>query len=426
MNFDLDQNTLLSDYLTTKDNDRDKQSIGDKDDNSVEQLRLLLNSEVFHNIAQKTLKTVNGKETLAECAELISGREKGGLYYKTKFWAKIFRVYQKEKTSSEAELRTICKKVGITSVTAKKLANLGEQIASFEKKNKNGKLLRDSPNKVLETAKRQKGKTVEYLKTAATVLVKNSDATANQIHKQWCKKNGGVKANLDIIKPSDWWAFSHPKWRKEADFDGSIPGEIYANTLYYFAPRKGVAVDAMAGSGMLKRVYDDREKWQKDSDFKLEIFLYDINPQREFITKHDAFQTLPVKADWIFLDPPYFGQSDHLFKGILSETKDYAEYIENMTQIIKSMETSLNPKGRICVFLPKWSGLSFKHPNYNVPKDICDIAETLGLSWIDTAFVSRGRQQEAGSAMKNISAKQNRRMRSDTCVLNVFGKSERI
>jgi hypothetical protein len=86
-----------------------------------------------------------------------------------------------------------------------------------------------------------------------------------------CQKNGSIKANLDIIKPSDWWAFSHPKWRKEEDFPGSIPGEIYTNALYYFAPQSGIAVDPMAGRGMLKRVYDDRDRWQKDSNFELKI-----------------------------------------------------------------------------------------------------------------------------------------------------------
>ena len=58
--------------------------------------------------------------------------------------------------------------------------------------------------------------------------------------------------------------------------------------LYYFAPQVGVVVDPMAGSGMLKRVYDDRELWQKDLNFNLEIYLYDLHPCRDYIEKHDA------------------------------------------------------------------------------------------------------------------------------------------
>ena len=124
----------------------------------------------------------------------------------------------------------------------------------------------------------------------------NPSASPYQIHKKWCQQNGSIAMNLDIIKPSDWWAFGQPKWRKEEDFPGSIPGEIYANALYYFAPQVGVVVDPMAGSGMLKRVYDDRELWQKDLDFNLEIYLYDLHPCRNYIEKHDAKKTVAYQS----------------------------------------------------------------------------------------------------------------------------------
>lgn len=176
----------------------------------------------------------------------------------------------------------------------------------------------------------------------------------------------------------------------------------------------------MAGSGMLKRVYDDREIWQKDSAFNLEIHLFDLYPHRDFIKQHDARQPLPIKADWIFIDPPYYGQSSHLFDDNLASAKNYKEYLELMKEIIVAMSKSLNPTGRLCVFLPKWSGLRPEEPNYNVPSDVYSFAIDAGLKWIDTAFVSRGRQQEGGSALKNQAAKRDRRMRSDTCVLNVF------
>jgi hypothetical protein len=86
------------------------------------------------------------------------------------------------------------------------------------------------------------------------------------------------------------------------------------------------------------------------------------------------------------------------------------------------MSKSLNPGGRLCVFLPKWSGLRPENPNHDIPADVYSFAINEGLIWIDAAFVSRGRQQEPGSAVKNNAAKRNRRMRSDTCVLNVFEK----
>jgi hypothetical protein len=262
----------------------------------------------------------------------------------------------------------------------------------------------------------------DYLIEAVEFLEINPEATHTQVHRNWCQKNGSIKANLDIIKPSDWWALSHPKWRKEEDFSGSIPGEVYANALYYFAPRSGIAVDPMAGSGMLKRVYDDRDRWQKDSDFKLKIKLFDVCPRRRFIKKHDARTPLPLKADWIFIDPSYYGQSSHLFDDQLASAKDYDSYLAVMEEIVSALAKSLNPNGRLCIFLPKWSGLRPEDPNHDIPSDVSAMAIACGLNWLDTTYVSRGRQQEPGSATKNNTAKRDRRMRSDTCVLNVFEK----
>src|SRR6266702_4007550 len=180
------------------------------------------------------------------------------------------------------------------------------------------------------------------------------------------------------------------------EFSGTIPGEIYANALYYFAPQQGVAVDPMAGSGMLKRVYDDRDRWQKDRFFSLEIHLFDHYPCRSFIKQHDVLNPLPLKADWIFLDPPYFGQSKHLFKGDLAVTADYSTYLSQIQTIVEAMALSLNANGRICIFLPKWSELTLDEPNYDIPGDVAQLAVKSGLRWIDAAFVSRARQQEQG------------------------------
>lgn len=51
-----------------------------------------------------------------------------------------------------------------------------------------------------------------------------------------------------------------------------------------------------------------RDRWQKDSNFKLKIKLFDLYPCRRFIKKHDAREPLPIKADRIFIDPSYYGQ----------------------------------------------------------------------------------------------------------------------
>jgi hypothetical protein len=149
-----------------------------------------------------------------------------------------------------------------------------------------------------------------------------------------------------------------------------------------------------------------------------------LHPRRCFIKKHDARNPLPIKADWIFIDPSYYGQSSHLFDDRLALAKTYDDYLSVMKEIITALAESLNPSGRLCVFLPKWSGLRPEDPNHDVPSDVSSMVIACGLSWLDTAYVSRGRQQEPGSATKNNMAKRDRRMRSDTCVLNVFEKQD--
>jgi hypothetical protein len=390
----------------------------------LSQFQNAVNSDSFYEVAELIFAKVLDPEEIAKCAELACKREPGGAFYRAKLWAKVSQVIDahSENGSNGLKLGQLCTQIGINPARAKSFVVQGQAIINVEKAGVNTVDLRKAPLPLFQNAQRQRERAKDYLIEAVEFLEINPEATHTQVHRNWCQKNGSIKANLDIIKPSDWWALSHPKWRKEEDFSGSIPGEVYANALYYFAPRSGIAVDQMAGSGMLKRVYDDRDRWQKDSDFKLKIKLFDVRPRRRFIKKHDARTPLPLKADWIFIDPSYYGQSSHLFDDQLASAKDYDSYLAVMEEIVSALAKSLNPNGRLCIFLPKWSGLRPEDPNHDIPSDVSAMAIACGLNWLDTTYVSRGRQQEPGSATKNNTAKRDRRMRSDTCVLNVFEK----
>lgn len=411
-------NTTNTDYLSKLQ----------KTEDIISHFYSVVDSEIFHDTASSVLTQIKNPQDLVKCAELASRRQPGGAFYRAKFWAMTVKMLTPNgnQQKQNSEFARLCSKAGIHPTTAKGYVIQGQAIESLEKACISTVNLREAPPELFKFAQRQKERASEYLIEAAKILENNPKATPTKIHKEWCQKNGSREANLDIIKPSDWWAFGHPKWRKEADFTGSIPGEVYANALYYFAPRTGIAIDPMTGSGMLKRVYDDRDRWQKDSVFNLDIHLFDLHPRRDFINKHDARKPLPIKADWIFIDPPYFGQSNHLFDGDLASAKDYGEYLALMKEVITALSISLNPGGRLCIFLPKWSGFRPEDPNHDVPSGVYSLAIKAELQWIDAAFVSRGRQQEPGSATKNNIAKRDRRMRSDTCVLNVFEKTKEV
>lgn len=379
-------------------------------------------SELFYEVAETVLDEVQDLELLVQCAELANQRQPGGAFYRALFWVKVDELLSSNGIGEGEQRKTfnhLCKQINLHPRKARNLVEQGQTIRAIEPEI-DIQLLRPASSKLFHYAQKQGERAGEYLSRAVSVLEEIPTASHTKIHQVWCRSNGSRKANLDIIKPSDWWAFSHPKWRKEDNFSGSIPGEVYANALYYFAPETGVAVDAMAGSGMFKRVYDDRERWQKDLDFDLAIHLFDINPCRNFIQQHDARRPLPVRADWIFIDPPYYGH--RLYDDDLSQAPNYEDYLSIMREVVKALVLSLNPGGRLCVFLPKWSGTQADDPNHDVPGDVAALVKTEGLKWIDMAYVSRGRQQEPGSATKNKAAKRDRRMRSDTCILNVFEK----
>lgn len=290
----VDQDTVETDFAR-----QPTQALPEQPQDIVALFASIVDSDSFFAVSDNILSIVKDAKCLAECGQLARRREPGGAYYGAKFWAgsveAIASTAQNEKEERQ-QFSRVCKEVEVATSTARVYVEQGKAIKTAEYAVHN-RALRKASMTVFDNARQQKEKAPQYLIKAAVLLELNPDATPRQIHSNWCDFYGGRGANLDIIKPSDWWAFSHPKWRQEDDFPGSIPGEIYANALYYFAPTTGVAVDAMAGSGMLKRVYDDRERWQKDLDFDLDVHLFDLHPRRAFIECHDARNPLPVKAD---------------------------------------------------------------------------------------------------------------------------------
>lgn len=238
---------------------------------------------------------------------------------------------------------------------------------------------------------------------------------------------GEITPEFDIIKPSNWWVFGRPKWQQEG-FKGGIPGEVYANALYYFGPQRGVAIDAMAGSGMLHRVYQDRHIWQRNRQFELDIKLFDMYPRPPFssqynIVPHNMMKPLPIMADWLFIDPPYFRIAAGLYDGSIAATRDYSKYREAMRQVIEAAYDSLNSSGVFCLFTTSYMDINDPSNEFiDVPADMNMLALSAGFKSLARIYVSRGEQQRRGAGYINIKAKMKLRMFSDVCELLVFGK----
>ena len=383
-----------------------------------------IGDDAFIDAAERLLRQGADVVRLARSAEYAVGRMPGGPYYRARLWHLTSELLRQTHTLQESRrlLGMLATGSGSDARSVREQVRIGALLVRLERRRTNMSGLMRASHDLLRRALRNGEKAEQYLQFANRHLRRDAALSDRQINTRWCEEHGPRRKNLDIVKPSDWWAFSWPKWRQPSDFPGSIPGEVYANALYYFAPRSGIAVDPMAGSGMLRRVYRDRQRWQKESEFRLKIRLYDLAPRRSYIRRHDARKKLPVVADWIFLDPPYFGQSRKLYKGALAEARSYPEYLRELREIIEAMAASLRVGGRLCLFLPKWSGQTPRERNRDVPSDATAIARAAGLVWHDAAYVSRGRQQTPGFAVQNAQAKRTRRMLSDTCVLTVLVK----
>ena len=119
-----------------------------------------------------------------------------------------------------------------------------------------------------------------------------------------------------VIRPTDNWSFGNLRWPRIDGFDGYgyIPGDLYANCIWYYARDDDAILDPMAGSGMMLHVWEERETWLEDRLPDLTVSGSDLNPRgpyKEQIRQQDLLEGLPQGSyDYIIMDPPYPGLVD--------------------------------------------------------------------------------------------------------------------
>jgi len=171
--------------------------------------------------------------------------------------------------------------------------------------------------------------------------------------------NAAVKSRLGdeqawLIKPSDNWNFCPVFYGRidEEKGHGYIPGEVYANCLFYYTKPDDVVVDPMVGSGQIFRVYEDRARWMRPEPWDLKIYAFDLTPRGKYIKRikrHDARQSFPIDhADYVFMDVPYFGM-------VNGEYSDSPEDLAN--QPIEKWEKSMRAIAASCASAQQPGGL---------------------------------------------------------------------
>jgi len=117
------------------------------------------------------------------------------------------------------------------------------------------------------------------------------------------------------------WNFSKRASQYGLNFKGAIPGQIVENVLYYFTKPFDIVVDPMAGGGTTIDVCKAMFRRYR---------VYDINPVRDDIIKHDITKGFPKETkncDLIFLDPPYFNM---VFKDLFKNIRDFYDFIRKL------------------------------------------------------------------------------------------------
>jgi ParB family chromosome partitioning protein len=119
-----------------------------------------------------------------------------------------------------------------------------------------------------------------------------------------------------LIKPSNNWNFFNVYYDRidhQPGTHGYIPGDLYCNCLWYFTKPGDLVVAPMAGSGMIRHVYDDRKLWMKPRPWDLDLRMFDLTPRGRYaslIGQWDMLRGFPPierAPDYVVMDVPYFG-----------------------------------------------------------------------------------------------------------------------
>lgn len=238
-----------------------------------------------------------------------------------------------------------------------------------------------------------------------------------------------------LIKPSDNWNFAKVEYGRideSGESHGYIPGEIYANCFWYYAPNGGEVCDLMAGSGQAMRVYEDRERWGRGREVEFNLRMFDRLPRGRYkdqIEQLDATAGLPTDyhPDYIFMDVPYFGQVVGAYSKDTDDiaNMDLAAWSEAMQAVAASCAAAQSPSGLCTVMAPNYC--DWEHGRIM----ICDLLRqwwvAAGYVLHDVAYSTRRIQQAQNPTMAktNTKAKRERLMLSDMAEIQTFKRTSK-
>ena len=220
-----------------------------------------------------------------------------------------------------------------------------------------------------------------------------------------------------VIRPTDNWNFSNLRWPRIDGVDGHgyIPGDVYANCLWYYARDNDTVLDPMAGSGMILHVWQQRQAWLEDYRLNLTVAGSDLTPRGPYeqnIRQQDLLEGLPDgQYDYIIVDPPYPGLVARQYSDSSSDLANMKPnaWIEAMTYIAGCFYEQQLPDGRCTVIVPNNRDLSTGERQL-FPDIVRGVFKDAGYQLYDTTYTSRRTQQKQGQQIAILN-NQARRVR---------------
>lgn len=253
---------------------------------------------------------------------------------------------------------------------------------------------------------------------------------ANDIPLYVNKRTGQEPEFSPIIKPSDNWNFSNVAFERLEENDhshGYIPGDIYANCLWYYTSDGARVAAPMAGSGQIIKVWESRAQWMVGDQWEIDLHCFDLSPRGRYadrIQRNDLRHGLPIQdVDYIVMDIPYYGM-------VVGQYSDSPDDVANMN--LDYWLDAMSRVARSCAAAQVFTGLcSVVTPNYRdvVSGQIIPVTSFVeqvfvGAGYVlhDKAYASRRIQQaqNAGMARMNSMAKKNKVMLTDMAEILTF------
>lgn len=308
------------------------------------------------------------------------------------------RINEARQSLPEKRYLSVLAQAGITPRDARMLAAIGTRLHPLLLSQPSVKL----PYRI-RTLSALADVSAEALATAATSGVLHPAMTEVEAREL---RGTASASSPSIIRPTDNWNFSTLRWPRIDGWEGHgyIPGDLYANCLWYYARDGDTVVDPMAGSGMMLKVWEDRDQWCEARTIDIQVALSDLVPRGPYadcIQERDLLNPEPSEhADYIIMDPPYCG----LVNGQYSDSSnDLANmepesWVKAMATIAKRFSEGQPEDGRCTVIVPNSRSI-VTGERILFPEVVRRIFQEAGYQLYDVTYASRRTQQRQGRQM---------------------------